>query len=218
LVTGGKELGMNWKTLVAAGLLVGPVAAHAQTAAINLTTPGEEYSASPYTLGFEFSVNSSTTITALGVYDSGGTALGAPAEVGIWDTSGDLLASATVPSGTGGTLDGLFRYTSISGFNAVAGTDYIIGAYLSTGNASSLGTDQGGTGSVNSDVNIILDQYSESDDFAFPSLTDNHAGGAWLGANFLIGTASTSVPEPATLALLSLGLAGVGFLRRRKAA
>jgi uncharacterized protein (DUF697 family) len=39
----------------------------------------------------------------------------------------------------------------------------------------------------------------------------------WYGFTIGVDTA-TSVPEPATLALLGLGLAGVGFMRRRKAA
>jgi hypothetical protein len=51
--------------------------------------------------------------------------------------------------------------------------------------------------------------------FTFFQIFDNPAGG---GADVLLDSVSTSsVPEPATLGLLGLGLAGLGFMRRRKA-
>jgi hypothetical protein len=184
----------------------------AQAAAINLTTPGTEYSGGLYTLGFAFTVNSNSTITSLGVYDSGADGLNSRGEVGLWDTAGNLLASTTVPAGTVGELDGLFRYVNISGFNLIAGTQYIIGAFT-TDLASSLGTGQGGTGSIDANVNVIVDRFSNfNSTFSFPDTSNGLAGGAWLGANFRTGT----VPEPGTLALLGLGLAGFAAARRRK--
>lgn len=81
---------------------------YAHGAAINLTTPGSEYGGGQYTLGFEFTVSSNRTITSLGVYDSGANGLSSNAQIGIWDTSGNLLTSTTILAGTG-QLDGLFR-------------------------------------------------------------------------------------------------------------
>jgi len=77
-------------------------------AAVNLTTPGRLYGSSLYTLGFEFTVSSPESIGALGVYDNGGGALPTDAMVGLWDTSGNLLTSVTVPA-SGGFLIGDFR-------------------------------------------------------------------------------------------------------------
>jgi hypothetical protein len=199
----------------ATAAIVGFATASLATPAVTLTSDGEYYSGAPYTLGFSFTVTGNQTITALGAFDQNSDGLAGAADVGLWDANGDLLASAVVPSGTGGTLDGEFRYTAITPFALTAGTTYFVGAYEPDDNASSLNTGQGGSGFVNGNVTIIQDQFAYNGTFEFPSVTDEYPGGAWLGANFELG----SVPEPSTWALLGLGVFGLGFaLRRAKGA
>ena len=197
-------------------MIAGSTAAMADPAIV-LTSPGSEYSGAQFTLGFEFSVSSGQMLTALGAYDSGADGLAGAADVGLWDTSGNLLASAVVPAGTGGTLDGLFRFTSIAPFALVGGTHYVVGAFEPSDNASSLGTGQGGTGSINPLVTIYEDRFSNFNSaFSYADTSDGNLGGAWLGGNFELG--GGSVPEPASWALMLIGFGGLGAaLRRRRA-
>src|ERR1035438_4548702 len=56
--------------------------------------------------GWIFSVNTPITVTSLGVYDQNSDGLSISHDVGIYRQSDQvLLGSATVPSGTVGTLD-----------------------------------------------------------------------------------------------------------------
>jgi hypothetical protein len=73
---------------------------------ITFTTPEFEYAGEEYTLGFEFYTFTNLTAAALGTYDSNQDGIANSATVGIWDTSGNLLVSATVPMRIAGTLDG----------------------------------------------------------------------------------------------------------------
>jgi hypothetical protein len=194
-------------------VLLSPMAANADVIAIDLTSPGTEYDGVSYTLGFSFTLNTDVFVTSLGAYDSGMDGLDNRAQVGIWNAAGTLLESTFVGAGTAGELDGFFRFADIDSLALVTGVTYFIGSYLAD-SATSCNTGQGGACSIDPNVNVVTDQYSNWDSsFGFPGQTDSNDAGAWLGANFRF---ATSVPEPGTLALLGIGLAGMGLARRRR--
>lgn len=197
---------------LAAGVSSAAIAAPA----VNLLTPGLHYGGGLYTLGFEFSVIGGQSIDALGVYDDNGDGLTSDASIGLWDTSGNLLTSATIAAG-GGTLNGLFRFASITPYALTAGTNYIVGAYTQD-MATSLNTNQGGTGSFHPLITVHSDRYSNFNSaFSFPDSSDGFQG-AWLGGNFNL-VANGGIPEPSTWAMLLIGFGTLGAaMRRRKLA
>jgi hypothetical protein len=201
---------------MAAAIALAACASMAHAGAITVVTPGNGFTSDAFTLGFEFSVAADTSLTALGVYDAGLDGLESNAMVGLWNTSGDLLASTVVGAGTAGTLDNYFRYAAITPFALTAGVHYIVGSYLAGGLASSYNTNQGGSGSVDPLVTIHADRYSAFDSaFGNPTSSDGLAG-AWLGANFQYGDGGM-VPEPGAWALMILGFGMAGAVLRRRA-
>jgi hypothetical protein len=179
-------------------------------AAIDLTQVDFEYDSSSWTLGWKFSVSAPTTLTALGVYDSGQDGLAGSAQVGLWLASGGApLVQTTVAAGTAAGLDGHFRFTSVPSTVLTPGVEYIVGSYLNGDLATAL---FGGNGIVDPRVTVIDARYSSvGSGFAFPDITDpGTEGAAFLGGNFQL----TPVPLPAAAWLFGSGAVGViGWLR-----
>ena len=73
--------------------------------AIGYTTYTEgSFGGGDVTLGWEFTVTQPVGITGLGYYDYNSDGLVSSHEVGIFNLSGTLLVSASIPSGTVGEL------------------------------------------------------------------------------------------------------------------
>lgn len=174
-----------------------------------------------YTFGYRFSV-STTTIGSLGIFDYGKNGLSQSHEVGLWNSSGTLLDSVTVPAGTAGTLvesqntvDG-WRFSTLSSPVELAAGDYVLGAFYQESSpdryvdllnqpseiVTAPGFSYGQTRNKIPSSGLEFPDYAESPPYYY------------LGPNLM------PVPEPTTVAaLVALGVMG-GFglwrLRRRK--
>jgi PEP-CTERM motif-containing protein len=195
-------------------LLVTAAAAPAQAAAITpavqYTTLTPESDNRPFTLGYSFSLSGPVTVNALGVWDDG---FGNSHQVGIWNSSGVLLASTTV-LGTD-TLLGGFRWDTIANLALGAG-QYTIGAQVYEGGAD-YNFPAGATGLTSiPQFTWIADEQLFGTGLNLPTISDGGYGtDGILAANFSV-TSSVTVPEPFTLSLFGTGLAGAAALRRRK--
>lgn len=85
--------------------------------------------ATDQTLGFTLAVDERQWVTQLGVWDEGDDGLGAAHDVGVWDGSGTLISSASVPAAAVATLVDGFRYVDVDAFALDPGQTYTIGAH-----------------------------------------------------------------------------------------
>lgn len=185
----------------------------ASVPAVNLTTPGNLFDGSSYTLGFSFTVSSPVYVVDLGVFSDGSATLPNEATVGIWTSTGAPRLQVDVPT-TGATLIGDFLYApSYAPYELFPGTTYVVGAYAPGETASSLDVDENGTGSFSPLITIVGDQYGAPGYFVFPSSSEGDLG-AWLGANIELSAA----PEPTEWVLMLTGIGLLGAALRRRPA
>jgi len=169
----------------------------------------------PFTLGWEFEANAAVVVTELGIFDDSQDGLSDSYPIGIWDSTGHLLASAIVASGTTDPLIDQFRYHSIGPILLAAGHFYSIGALYATSHDPLIfpGTATG----FASDPAITFTQAA----FASGASLSNPTSSAgpqpgFFGPNFVLNPSVIIVPEPMSPALVGVALVGLAIARRRK--
>ncbi len=164
---------------------------------------------SPVTVGFTFTATQDVALTALGYHDHQQNGLANPHDIGLFSTSGTLLASATIAAGTGAPLIGEYRYVNLgSAFMLQSGTQYVLAAHTDGVD----GYRYGGALTVSLDPRLTAPaspgRYLYGPNLAYPALSffDFYAT-----PNMLL-----AVPEPGAWAMMVVGLAVVGGMARRR--
>ncbi len=188
-----------------AAVLGGPVAA------FDFTSPGNSYTDGSWAFGIDFTVGASNlTVSSLGYYDDSQNGFVDNHEVGMYDSSGDLLASTVVTSGD--PLIGYFRYDTIAPITLLAGQTYRV---VGVSHSDPYTWDDPGFAAI-AGITYLGDTYGPGTTLSDPTgpFHNDEADGFW-GPNFLVGPA-VGIPEPATFGLLGAAMVALLFGSRRR--
>jgi Domain of unknown function (DUF4082)/PEP-CTERM motif len=188
---------------------------HASTLGLDVTSNTQVFAPGVFhNIGWQFQVNAPITVDGIGLFDVDPAGLSESHQVGIWDNSGTLLASATVTSGStfvssaSGAGDWLFA--DIAPIVLAPGT-YVTGGFFATSADSVMAN---ATISTVPQISFLASRASTEGAFAEPGVYGLVEPGVFA-ADIRVQTPAAAVPEPASLFLTGTGLA---FLVRRRRA
>jgi len=208
---------INRLPLAIAAVIALGAGGQAQAATIGVATtpdPTEEFTNGAFVLGYSFTVNSPISVTLLGVYDDSGHPLITSHDVGLWDSSGTLLASTTVPAGVPAILDQDYAFAPIGSVALTVGGTYTVGATVPLSSGNDIWLQDPLSLAAAPEITYGARQYTfYSGTLIEPTLSGSGTTG-YFGGNFAFGP--VAVPEPSALTLLGFGLVAIGFTWRRR--
>ena len=179
------------------------------------------FSTGDSTLGWEFTLDHTMTVTEIGLWDETADGMASPREVGLWTSGGSLLASEVIGSGTAEastSANGQWIFVPILPVIVLQPGSYVLGATYAANDADWVRIQASG-GTTPPGLSYVTARICESCGLtlAFPNATDAFNEEAAFGPNLKLVAGASPVPGltfPASLALvLTLCLVSYRWVR-----